>query len=307
MTLTPKKITIILVSIMSAALLMAAGYLIYRSIYSANINLYFAPKSANVKLGSGGGNFGDNYVKPGTYKVVISKSGFTTYTQEVTVKSGETKSIEAALDPTSLQTKDWYKNNTEDYTIAQTIGDRKADNQRAQFVRDFPIAKDLPIVGLFGSYRVDYGTSPTTKGKYAVFISYQSESTKAQAVRSIQSKGYDISKFEVVYRLVAPTSGSVTYMGISNLSDRGVSASVVDVVKAKLSEKYATTTGVDGRVTINFVGDTEHTMSDDHMTHTYITSYNVNGAASNTLKIVVQDFNNATISVGNEVIFQGAT
>ena len=86
--MTRRRIITLIIVFFGLSIAIVVGYFIYKSIYSSTINLYFAPKSADVKIGNGGGNFGDNFVKPGTYTVVISKQGFSTYTQEVTVKSG---------------------------------------------------------------------------------------------------------------------------------------------------------------------------------------------------------------------------
>lgn len=280
------------------ATIIVLGFVVYRSMYSATINLYFAPKSATVKIGSGGGVFGDNYVKPGTYKVVISKKGFTTYTKEVTVKSGEKVTINAALTSTSAETADWYSTHTEDYTIAQNIGDTKADAEMDAFVKDFPIVKVLPIVGMYESYRVDYGPSPTKSGKFAVFVSYQSDAAKQQAIDAVTAKGYDLAKYEVIYELSAPTSGSTTFVNTVSLTSRGLTGDVLKKVQDLLSARYPGTT-------VTFADGAKHSIQNDGASHIYSVNMTV-GGSTQLLTITVNAMTDIQVVVGGQTIYTGS-
>lgn len=293
--MTRKKILIIVIVCLSLPLLATIGFIVYRSIYSATINLYFAPKSAEVKIGNSGGGFGDNFVKPGTYEVVISKKGFTTYTEKITVEPGSTVTVNAALKSTSSATANWYDEHTDDYTIAQTIGDRKADEDMEKFVKNFPIVNILPIVGMYESYRVDYGPSPTKSGSFAVFISYQSEAAKQQAIDAIRAKNYNLAAYEVIYTLSAPTSGSTVFVNTAALTSRGLGSAALKRLQEVFGARYPT-------MTVVFSDDVSHDITDDGATHTYNTSFTT-GTTTGSLSITITSMTQLQISIDGQVVY----
>lgn len=62
---------------------------VYFKVLTGTITLTYAPKSAQVKIGGKSASFGDNTVTPGTHEVTITKAGFATYKQTVTVTGGQ--------------------------------------------------------------------------------------------------------------------------------------------------------------------------------------------------------------------------
>lgn len=297
--MTRKRIITSIIFVFSLAILIAIGWLIYRSIYSATVNIYFAPKSASISIGSGGGHFGDNFVKPGQYTVRITKQGFTSFTQQITVKSGETVKVEGSLTPSSDATADWYEKNLDDYAIAQSVADRKADEARERMVKDYPLIKELPIIGPFGSYRVDYGLSPKGGSNYRIIIRSQSEEAKQQALLAIKATGYDIAKYEVEYRSNALTSGTTSFQNTIALTDRGMMRKALDRVKAVMGEKYAGST-------ILFADDATHSIQDDGATHIYTVSYSINGEGSYRLTATLRGVSTIEVKLQNDVAYSGA-
>lgn len=296
--MTRKRIIIALIMIVIIIAGVTAGWFIYRSIFSATVNIYFAPKSADIAIGSGGGKFGDNYVKPGTYTVRITKEGFSSYTKEVTVKRGETANVLGSLTPTSDATKNWYSDHPDDYAIAQHAGDAQADEAREYLGSHYPIVKVLPIVGLYSAYRVDYGVSPTRADEYAIYVRYQSESAKKAAIKAVKDAGYDLSKYEVIYKFSGPTDGSTSFVGITSLSNRGVDSDVLDDVQSALAKKYP-------KSTLTFAETASHSQSSDGTTHTYQVGFSVNGEAMRTLTIKVVTMTDLTVRVDGQTIYTG--
>jgi len=298
--LTPKMKKIVFFGVLFAIFVIPALFFtIRRSIYSATIVLTYAPKSSVVKIGSMNGTFGDNEVQPGTYKIVISKQGFDTYTEDVTVAFGQKVSVEAALNSNDASTANWYQTHTEDYTIAQGIGDRKADKQYASMMETFPIAKDLPIVGLYSSYRVDYGISPTKKGKFAVFITSQTEDYKKQAIAAVQAKGYDLAKYEVVYEQSKPTQyGTTDVTGLVAFSEKGLSSDSIDIITRVLAEHYVTYQN-EAITSIAVTGAATHVTSDDKTVDTYSSPVTLNGKYEQRLVVTLRDYNRLIIQVGS--------
>ncbi len=295
--MTRKRIITTVIFLFAIAAAIAIGWVIYRSIYSATIYTYFAPKSATVTIGDKSGRFGDNYVKPGQYTVRITKQGFTSYTQEVTVTKGETVRVEGSLTPSSDATASWYDDHLDDYKIAQEIADRKADEASARMLRDYPLIKKLPIIGPYESYRIDYGVSPNGgEGKYIIIIRSQSEEAKQQALLAIRATGYDIDKYEVEYRSNALTDGTTTFQNTVALTDRGITRRALDRIKAVLSPNYP-------GATILFANDASHAIQDDGATHIYTVSFSVNSEGSYRLTATVRNFSTIEVKVGNELLY----
>lgn len=297
--MTRKRIITTLIFVAILALLGAIGWFIYRSVYSATIHVYFAPKSATISVGNGSGRFGNNYVKPGQYTVRITKQGFTSYSKEVTVKAGETVRVEGSLKPSSDATADWYDKHPDDYAIAQEIADRQADEARERMVRDYPLIKALPIVGPYESYRVDYGLSPQDTTKYIIIIRSQSEEAKQQALLAIKATGYDIEEYEVEYKSNALTAGTTTFQNTIALTDRGMTRKALDRAKMVLSGKYP-------GATILFADDARHDIRDGGAVHVYTVSFSVNGGGSYTLTATVKGVSSIEVAVGSEVLYSGS-
>lgn len=267
-------------------------------VYSATISLTYAPKDAVVKIGDSTGKFGDNKVLPGTYKVTITMQGFDSFERSVTVKRGETVTIEAVLQSNDPSTANWYRDNISDYTIAQTIGDTEADRSYMKMVTQYPIVKALPIDGLYGTYEVNYGPSPSNKEKYAVFISYQSDADKRAAEDAVAKAGFRLSDYEVIYKQTIPKSvNGVVITDTARLSARGISASRVEVIVNSLTKYFSA--GQSFKVdTISIGNNLTHVISEDKLTDTYVVDIYLNSTQERQMIITVTDYNNVTIQVG---------
>lgn len=272
---------------------------LYNTVYSATINLTFAPKSATATIGSQKAGSGDNKVKPGTYTVTIMKDGFTTYTETITVSEKQTVSISAVLESNDPSTANWYQEHTEDYSISQSIGDSAADAAVDYVTNDFPIANDLPIVGLYNSYRVDYGKSPTASGRYALYISYQTDAYKQEALNAIRDAGYDIAQYEVIYSKSAPTGRGVTIEGLTGFLEKGLTSDVVYNIQAVIEQKYE-----------NYRDTDNHSVVIDMVTHTrpsdgidsYTSTFTIDGGYTSKITVTISD-TLTEISINNETLY----
>lgn len=298
-TLSPRAKMLVTTGAIAAAILVPIIYsYIHSTIYSAKITLTFAPKSSSARIGTLSAHFGNNDVKPGTYDVVISKQGFETYKETVTVKKGDAIVVEAALESNDPSTANWYNDHPEDYTIAQGIGDRRADNSARRMKAEFPIVDILPIVGLYSAYRVDYGPSPTKKDGYALFITYQTAKDKQRAIDAVAEKGYDVDEYEVIYEQEASgTYGSVSISGSGNLLARGLSGGAVVLIEESLSEHYAVYENT-SITSITISDDVTHGTSEDTLTDTYTASLTLNDEYTRKLEVIIKNGDYLVVRTG---------
>lgn len=195
--------------------------------------------------------------------------------------------VEAGLESNDPSTANWYQTHPEDYTIYQGIGDRKADAAYAKQSKDFPIAKILPIVGLYDTYRVDYGVAEDDKTKNVIYISYKNDTYKAQAIKAVEQAGYKLSDYTVVYKRDAPdVENGVTITGADQLLARGLSSNAADLIKEKLTNTYRTYKG-ESITIIAIENDVNHFISDDGNAGIYTATLMFNTTKKMTLRITI--------------------
>lgn len=277
---------------------------------SATVTLTYAPKSAQAKIDGRSAKFGENRIAPGTYEVTIEKKGFETYKEKITVAADGEVEVAYALLSNDPSTARWYQENIEDYSIAQSINDSRADKKQKNMLTDYPIITDLPIIGLYSRYRVDYGVSPSNDNKFAIFINYKTEQDKQTAINIVDSMGYDLRKYEVIYTQSEPEAvDSITFNNLDALRERGLGATAAYITKDALVARYR---GDQPPVTIIAVSsNVAHWISDDKTTDTYRVTLRLNDSFERELTIAIINNNTLRIEVslpggtGREVLYDG--
>ncbi|MDB5167002.1 MAG: hypothetical protein JWN26_147 [Candidatus Saccharibacteria bacterium] len=178
-------------------LLISGYYIWYNNTYNATISLSYAPVSAAATMDGKPINAGDTKVEPGSYTIVVKKSGFTDNTSTVVAKKDQSTPVIIALTPNSPSTASWYSNNPQDQKINEAIGAKNAASSAVELQDTFPVANVLPLTG--PSYQADYGTSPTKKGQFAIFVTYYTTTGQQDARDALVSLGYNPSDYEIIY------------------------------------------------------------------------------------------------------------
>ena len=282
--MTPRrKLTLIVAGFIGLSLLLIA-YATYRTlVYSATIDITFAPRSAAVTIDGKGAAAGKNAVIPGKHQIVITREGFAEYKTEVEAIKGETVLVEAILESNDLSTANWYSKNLDDYELAQGIGDGAADRYYDEQLKKMPILKDLPINGLYGSYQVSAQTTDSDSD-YTLLIRYTSETAKEEAIKAIEEKGYNLKDYKVTYTQITTTVNNIALPGIVILSERGLDKTIVDTVAYRLTRTYTKYNG-ETVVSIEFADDLRHVISNDTNTDTYTIVLTINDEYKRRLKI----------------------
>lgn len=175
------------------------GWLVYYSLtYRATIFIDFTPSDAKVKLDGKKGS-DKNRLKPGEYKIEVSRDGFESHKETIKVNSGEEVTVYAALKPSSQETEGWYGDKASEYQKREKILSDKYDADSEKAMENFKIVKILPFTGPGGGYQIDYGvgSDPNTQ---AVYISYYTDVGKKLAQDYIKDQGYDLKNYEVKYK-----------------------------------------------------------------------------------------------------------
>lgn len=111
---------------------------------TATLEYYLAPSTATITLDQQ--NLqpeGKIKLKPGTYKLKITKQGFTDFSTEIELKPNQTTPLYQALEPDSTNA-DYYQTHPDEASRVQHIADANADLERKNYTDSDPIFKITP-------------------------------------------------------------------------------------------------------------------------------------------------------------------
>lgn len=111
---------------------------------TATLEYYLAPSTATITLEQQ--NLqpeGKIKLKPGTYKLKITKQGFTDFSTEIELKPNQTTPLYQALEPDSTNS-DYYQTHPDEASRVQHIADANADLERKNYTDSDPIFKITP-------------------------------------------------------------------------------------------------------------------------------------------------------------------
>lgn len=186
----------------------------YKNTHTATLNLLYTPASAAATANGVVVSAGNTQLVPGTYTVVIKKSGFNTYTDKIILAKNSSQTVTAALVSNSPSTSNWYTTHPSDQRIKERIGAISSEYASNEIHNYFQIATVLPLNGR--DYSVNYGTSPDHSGQYALYISYTGGPKGQQdAVNTINNMGYNAYNYEIVWtdNDTTPATTTITQAG----------------------------------------------------------------------------------------------
>lgn len=165
---------------------------------NATIIIQFAPKSARAFINHKQARE-TNRVAPGEYTITVTRDGFDSYEEKISLTKDSERIIYAVLTPNTDETRFWYENNKEDANLRERIFFRDFSTGSEDAEKKFPIMKDLPFIGPKRIYRIDYGKG-SKEGTQALYITYYSSDAKQMALDWIKEKGYSIEDYEIFYK-----------------------------------------------------------------------------------------------------------
>lgn len=181
---------------------------------TATIKLVVAPVSADILInGQPFDNMETYKVKPGDYKIVVSKPDyFETFTKSFTLESGDSK--EFYLELQALPNTDWYKNHPDDAHSIDTIINHELSERSNNLAKNYPLLTKLPIkveyyknnsiyIYYIITYQVEKDNQPTIIIKDFTGGNYNS------ALERLKAEGFNPDDYNTEYQdktnEIAPT------------------------------------------------------------------------------------------------------
>lgn len=172
----------------------------------ATLTIDVVPSISQITIDSQSVHAGVHKVAPGTHKIVVSLTGFTTITQTETIRVGDNKYVGLALTSNSAETANWYQAHPSDAQKLAIITGKNFDAITQQAASNVPLIKKLPYIGAGFEFRIDYGNPPLggNPADPAIYIQAATPQGQQDALTWIKNQGYDISKLQIVYQNTSP-------------------------------------------------------------------------------------------------------
>lgn len=178
-------------------------YFVYTSIDRAGkipVNIIAVPSDMTLTLDGKTISPGERYLPPGTYTVKGSKDGFTDFTTQVIITSGDKKkSTSILLNPATGAAIDWAKAHKDEYLEAEGQAGSEARDEGEAFRDKNPIVNLLPYKNLL--YTIGYRSDPDDPSGNSIILEIDAdEPYRKSAIYQIYQWGYDPTDFKINFK-----------------------------------------------------------------------------------------------------------
>jgi hypothetical protein len=184
------------------AIIALIGYGIYKQVVKTNniaVTVAVAPSDASITVDGKASSTGTLHLASGkTYKVVISKDGFSTYSVSQFVDSAH-NTISVALNPISDEAKKWVEEHQDQYLAVEGDAGAQANATGEEFTKQNPITDDLPIDSLI--YTIGYKNDQSDPSGNSIILTIDAAAGfRNGAVQAIRDLGYDPTKYKIEFK-----------------------------------------------------------------------------------------------------------
>lgn len=170
------------------------------------IQIAAAPSGSSATINGNSASIGNNSVSPGTYNIKVSKSGFATQSQTISVGQGHTVLVGLSLKPNTAKTQDWYAKHPDDQSLSDAIGSKLSDFENTTLQQSNPIWSQLPIIygdGQGGLIKISPGVSLTANGPPAIYVYASTPQLRQGVLTYLRSHGVDPAQIDIVFKTQA--------------------------------------------------------------------------------------------------------
>ena len=147
----------------------------------------------NVQVGEG-----TAYLKPGTYTLKATRSGFESIDQKVTIGKPNKAVIDLALTPISESALKWQSDNAQLYYAFEGRTATQAKEKGEAFTADNPITDQLPFENFI--YTIGYRSDPADSSGNSIILSIDAATGyRNAATDKIRELGYDPTNFKIEF------------------------------------------------------------------------------------------------------------
>jgi hypothetical protein len=171
---------------------------------TATLEILVTPSSSNILIDNKTYSNGIYKIKPGEYKVDISKAGFDYYSGNIITRKDQTVKLYIAL----LQSDgsySWYLDHQQDDVILSAIGSKEADETQQNLTSKYPILQYIPYTDSSNgnNYKIDVQMNNNNLEYLTIFFNTCSSDSidlyKIEALAWIKSKNINPDDYTIKY------------------------------------------------------------------------------------------------------------
>ncbi len=164
---------------------------------TTKISIDVLPKDSQISINGTKTGSTTHYLKPGTYKLTASRSGFTTATSDITIKPGDgPKNVRLLPTPADPGAITWASEHAAEYQKLESGAGAETQDEGEEFEKKFPISRVLPYKNLL--FSIDYSTNNTKNG-FKIIVSADTAVDRQYAVKQIQDWGYSPGDYQIEF------------------------------------------------------------------------------------------------------------
>lgn len=192
----------ILSLVIIGVILIVASIVAYTLIPRATLLMSVAPEELVVTINGKDRNVktGDSLsVKPGDITIKLSREGFETVTEKITIKDGEKIEILKALVPTNNEARALLETE-KSQAIIQRITNSTMQRDTDELLKKYPLLSELPINDKF--YTITSCPSKLFPGNtkvLAICVNLYDMEAQQSAYEDVKNRGYDLDTYETYY------------------------------------------------------------------------------------------------------------
>lgn len=189
----------IIYSISAVFLVIIVWFTITSIDHMGKLPVYVAivPDDASVQFDGVARNNGTQWIKPGTYNVVVQKSGFETVKRTIIVDDKKSQNVVAiSLLPNTADAKKWADDHEGDYRKNEAYGAIEASTNGDYFTERNPITTKLPYVDPY--FTLGY----ISHDNQTISLTVETPSPRYRyfAIEKLRQMGYDPTDFTIIFK-----------------------------------------------------------------------------------------------------------
>ncbi|MDN5275195.1 MAG: exported protein of unknown function [Candidatus Saccharibacteria bacterium] len=193
------KLIVIAVLFLLVVLIGVSGFFVVSRSNKEAVTVYLLPSDTKLTVNGEQINEGTNYLKPGSYSVEASRSGFASKKETVTIGKPNTTAIDIALDPVSESATKWRNDHQDLYLAYEGRAGVRANDEGEAFTAANPITSALPFENFI--YTIGYRADPADNTGNSIIIEIDTmNGYRNAAIDKIRELGYDPTNFKIVFR-----------------------------------------------------------------------------------------------------------
>ncbi len=136
---------------------------------------------------------------PGDYKIILSASGFSTYSKDVVLANNQNFELLVALTPQTDAAKQLLLNDSSQ-AIMQRFYGKQASIDNNIILKNYPLVSILPIQArLYSIAACPSQKYPNDNTKIAICVTESQDGLDPYVLKDISSRGYDPNNYEIIW------------------------------------------------------------------------------------------------------------